>query len=549
MGFVAWWALSSAWAGEGTWLVSVTDRAAVEARVAAAGGAARCWDAARLCVVDGVPEAVVRGPGAARIERDRPFTAVPPKEVHRRSDADGTPECRDLWELDAVAAPAAWSVTDGAGELVAIADSGFRRSHDDLVGTDGASVDYGDSDDNPEVTMNVAAPGHGTFIAGIIAGAPDNGFGRIGLAPGADLGYLKIADAAGNLYFSYAILALQAIADGDVPARVLNYSLAGPSSTEAFDDAVSALEAADVVVVTAAANCYEADCAEADNDVTPMWPSNHPGAHVLTVAGTLDDDTLNPFSHYGATTVDLAAPGAELCSLGVGSDDDIVVADGTSYATAIVAGAAALVRAAHPDATAAEVVRVIDASVDAVPALAGKVASGGRLNAGRAVAAPIPRLSVPATLTVDGVGALAVAVDNVGGAGELVVTIEHDGALSFEAPDGFAAAEEDAADGRRRTTLSGPLAAGANTLDVGIVAARDVEDALYVHVVAAADGAELASPVDGDVDGAGAPALVVAVTATGGGGCGCDGAGGSGWIAALGAVVALRRRASVTRVR
>lgn len=356
----------------------------------------RCHSAPRVCVVE-VPEGwadlspLMGLPGARFVEEDAridaPVVAPIPRALY--ADAGGTADCPELWDLTALRATTVWdSVTGLSAAPIAIADSGFLATHEDLSGQLLAQYDYGDNDPEAEVSWTAGVPGHGTFIAGLIAAAPDNDAGRAGLAPDAQLVLHKIADGSGALYISYAVDSMAALAEGSLGVRVLSYSLASSPRSEALGEAVAALGDAGILLVAAAGNCSAPGCSDANNDSFPLYPGNEEGEHVLSVAGSTTSDTLNPYSHYGAETVDLAAPGVDLCSLDVGADDDYAVASGTSYATPLVAAAAALVWEAHPDLEAGDVAEILRASAKPSADLADKVRAGGRLDVVEALAAP-----------------------------------------------------------------------------------------------------------------------------------------------------------------
>ncbi len=388
------------------------------------GGAIRCWRNTPLCVaelpMDGV-SAIAALPGVRYVERDRPMDVPAPP-------ARGTTDCPDPWELEMIGAAEAWQIADGThAPVIAIQDSGFRTTHVEIAERISGQYDYGNLDTDPEVERASGVPAHGTFIAGLIAADPDNAVGRSGVAPYARMNLQKIADDDGALYFSYAVAAMADLADGDLGVRVLNYSIGTSSSTASFEDAVAALDDVGILVVAAAGNCASAHCIDADNDTHPMYPANF--ATVISVAGTLRDDSLNSYSHYGASSVDLAAPGVDLCSCGVDSDTDFYTASGTSYATPLVAATAALLLEAHPDLTTIELGRVLRASAREVPALAGLVRSGGRLDAAAALSTAVPRLSSPPDIALDGAGVLTVDTDNAAASGTAWLVLTHDDRL------------------------------------------------------------------------------------------------------------------------
>jgi subtilisin family serine protease len=143
-------------------------------------------------------------------------------------------------------------------------------------------------------------------------------------------------------------------------------------------------EAPDTLFVVAAGN------AARNNDVTPTYPCNFDLPNLICVGASTREDERATFSNYGARSVDLAAPGVGVVSTSL--DQAYLSLSGTSMAAPHVAGVAALVWARAPWATVADVRAALLSSVDPVAALAGTSATGGRLNARRAVdaAPPLP---------------------------------------------------------------------------------------------------------------------------------------------------------------
>ena len=486
----------------------------------------RCYRRAGICVADlpgpaaveAARQRVLSRPGVRYVEVDQP---MPVAQLAFTGDHVGTADCFDLWELTAMDLEPVFAAgfTGVAAPVVAIQDTGFYESHVDFGAVSGR-YDYGDWDATPEVVTSVGVPHHGTFIAGELNGVADNGRGRAGVVPDGRVNLQKIADSSGALYFSYAVSAMADLAEGDLGVRVLSYSIGGPSSSAAFSDAVDALGAADILLVAAAANCGVADCWDADNDSHPIYPASYSGGHILSVAGSTRDGSLNPYSHYGATSVDLAAPGVDICSLGIDSTTATLTAGGTSYATPLVAGAAALVFEAHPELSAAEVARVVRASARPHTDLEGKVRSGGNLDVAAAISTAVPRLEEPPeTVRVDGTGSLALSLTNAGATGEATVVLTHPPELgatvAAEAPTGWSAAAFGPGDvltladaGTHTATgsgtvLTGPLAAHATAaVPVDLRAAADGEGTLTVRLIATSAGADyLNAPyLDGTAD-------------------------------------------------
>lgn len=423
-------------------LVGVADIAAVDGlkqRVTDLGGdLTGCFELARVCYArfpDALPlDALRAAPGVRYAEADAliPGVDAPRGGAPRVWTTPGpSADCADPWELAAIDVAGGWNLADGRGAVapvVSVMDSGFLTSHHDLQAAIWGQYDYGNSDPDPEVETAAGVPAHGTFISGVIAGA-DNGEGGTGVLPSGRLNLQKIADDNGALFYSYAIRAMEDAAEGDLGIRVVNYSIAGPSYIAAFQDAVLALGDAGILLVTAAGNCSSANCGTADNDATPMYPASFAYDHIVSVAGHLQTGELNPYSHYGATSVDLAAPGVDLCAPGVLGDDDYYTSGGTSYATPLVAGVAALTLGAWPRLTPGELARVLRASAVDEPGLAGLVRSGGRLSASAAQQVAVPRLDLPADRVIDRYGTLTLELDDAGAEGRGYVVLTHPDAL------------------------------------------------------------------------------------------------------------------------
>ena len=231
---------------------------------------------------------------------------------------------------------------DGTGVGVAVIDSGVAAAHDDLMGANGAPVvdrfvDFVGGQKRPYDDY-----GHGTHVAGIIAGSGyDSGGARSGIAPGARLTVLKVLDSKGDGYISDVIAALEYVVDhkDELNLRVVNLSVAtGVYESYTTDPLTVAAESVvknGVVVVAAAGNNGRGpDGRIRHGGITA--PGNAPS--VLTVGasshmGTIDpaDDTIAPFSSLGPSAInngakpDLAAPG-----VGIESLSDF---EGTLYST------------------------------------------------------------------------------------------------------------------------------------------------------------------------------------------------------------------------
>ncbi|MEQ1833500.1 MAG: S8 family serine peptidase, partial [Candidatus Eisenbacteria bacterium] len=239
---------------------------------------------------------------------------------------------------------------------------------DDVHGYDFANHDGDPRDDN----------GHGTHTAGTIAAVGNNGVGVSGVVWRGKLVVLKFLSASGSGPTSGAVEALQyAVRMG---VRVSNNSWNGGFYSRALEDAIIAAGDAGHLFVAAAGN------SRTNNDITPSYPAALPEDCVLTVAATDHADQLAGFTNYGATTVDLAAPGVDILSTVPGATYRLL--SGTSMAAPHVTGAAALLMGRFPGMSASEVKSRLMRFVDVRPGLSGRCVSGGRLNVALAASDP-----------------------------------------------------------------------------------------------------------------------------------------------------------------
>jgi len=285
---------------------------------------------------------------------------VPPTAAH----ADGIRAKQ--WALDAMHTQQAWQTTKGAGVTVAVLDTGVENDHPDLVGnvlTGKDMIGFG------AVRGQRPWARHGTAMAGIIAGhghGVGNDDGVMGIAPEAkilpvrvileddDPARAKARNTRGN-----------ALAEGirwaaDHGANVINLSL-GDDSASAHpeageDDAVQYALRKGAVVVASAGNGGE----KGDHI---SYPAAYPGVIAATAVDKFGTRASFSTRRWYAT---VAAPG-----------DDVVIADpdhkyyegwGTSAASAFVSGAVALIKAAHPDLTPAQIKRLLEETARNAPA-------------------------------------------------------------------------------------------------------------------------------------------------------------------------------------
>ena len=303
---------------------------------------------------------------------------------------DGGKQGADISALEA------WLKTRGSDKIVvAVLDTGVDYSHvdlrsnmwlrpdslpeyfDDELGTFNDEFGYNGVE---QASDPMDDNGHGTHCSGIIGAEGDNNEGIAGINWNVQIMPLKFLGRGGFGSTADAIKAINYAIDRKkkgVNLRVINASWGSTQNSKALKDAISAAGDAGILFVAAAGNNA------GDNDRRPHYPSNYDLPNVLSVAATDRNDMLTSFSNYGLKAVHIAAPGRDIESTWLG--DAYRDASGTSMAAPHVAGVAALILSSEPNLSVKALrARILD-SVDKLPALTGKVSSGGRLNAAKAL--------------------------------------------------------------------------------------------------------------------------------------------------------------------
>jgi len=222
-------------------------------------------------------------------------------------------------------APEAWDITTGSDNVViAVIDSGVAYDHPDLKDniwtnpgetscTDGIDNDgngYVDDCKGWDFVGNDNAPydfnGHGTHISGTIAAKGNNGLGVVGVNWNVRIMPIRTFDASGSGTTANFISGIQYATQGG--ANIINGSWGSYTYNQALFDAITDFGQAGGLFIAASGN--ESN----NNDLYPSYPGSYSSPYIISVAATDQNDTLASFSNYGATSVDVGAPGVNIYS-------------------------------------------------------------------------------------------------------------------------------------------------------------------------------------------------------------------------------------------
>jgi subtilisin family serine protease len=319
-------------------------------------------------------------------------------------------------------AEAAWNrdLTGTKSVFVGVIDEGIDYTHPDLAANSWLNpfeaVDGIDNDGNGYIddvrgwdffnndnsTYDGSTDDHGTHVAGTIGAAGGNGIGVAGVNWNVSMISVKFLGATGG-YLSGAVQALDYLTDlkqrHGLNIVASNNSWGGGGYFESLHNAIIRSAKQDILFVAAAGN------SASNNDLTPVSPANYNTLTasssasaasydgVISVASITNNGSLSSFSNFGATSVDLGAPGSSIVSTLPGGSYGSY--SGTSMATPHVTGAVALYAASRPGSTAAQIRSALLASTTPTASLAGRTATGGRLNV-EAFLGPSPSYSITA---------------------------------------------------------------------------------------------------------------------------------------------------------
>jgi thermitase len=338
-----------------------------------------------------VIDALSRDPAFDYAEPDQPVTAYTTDQYFPRQYAlqnDGQAFTNTKGDIQVAAgkpdadvdAVEAWSVTTGAGIKVAVLDSGVDGNHEDISSKVVARANFSTSATKKGDVVAEDYYGHGTHMAGTVAATANNTRGVAGICSGCTILAGKVLNDSGVGSSSSLANGINwAVSNG---AKVINMSLGVPAS-RTLETAVNNAWSKGVVLVAAAGN---------GGNQTKIYPGGYP--NVIAVAATDNNDVKASFSTYGASWVDIAAPGVNVYStfpnhpfaLAAQNNrsQNYDVGNGTSVSSAIVAATAALAWSTNPGASSSAIRTRVESTADKIDGT-GTFWANGRVNAYNAV--------------------------------------------------------------------------------------------------------------------------------------------------------------------
>jgi serine protease len=331
---------------------------------------------------------------AAAISQYRTFgdvQSIEPNYIWKKYRTPNDSQYGNQWAWPKIGAPQAWDRSTGSSSVVvAVIDTGVDYTHPDLAANmwrnPGEIAGNGTDDDNNGYVDDVYGidrynydsdpmddDDHGTHVAGTIGAVGNNSVGVAGANWTVKIMALKFLGPDGGstadaiTCFEY----MTQMKQRGVNVRVANSSWGGSGYSLALKNAMDTASANGILHVAAAGNDG------ANNDTTGSYPANYDSPGIISVAASDRFDNRPSWSNYGATNVDLAAPGASILSTVRGG---YATYGGTSMATPHVTGGAALYAASNPGASAAQIRSAIMSSAVPTASLNGRTVTGGRLN-------------------------------------------------------------------------------------------------------------------------------------------------------------------------
>ncbi|MEQ1876480.1 MAG: S8 family serine peptidase [Bdellovibrionia bacterium] len=304
---------------------------------------------------------------------------------------NGGQTIKDVKGLDGVdiSAEKAWDLTTGSRNVVvAVVDTGVEHKNADLIenmwvnakeANGKATVDddgngYIDDVYGYDFYNNDGDPkddnGHGSHVAGTIGAVGDNRAGLTGVSWKVRLMAIKFLGSGGSGSTEDAIRGIDYAVDNG--AKIINASWGGGEFSKALEDTLKKARDKGVLFIASAGNSGR------NTDQNPAYPSCYDLNNIISVAAVSNTGALAYFSNYGKETVDLAAPGFDIYSFGLGGFEYL---SGTSMAAPHVSGVTALLLSREPNLSVAQIRERLLSTTKTLPELRGKTASGGMVNA------------------------------------------------------------------------------------------------------------------------------------------------------------------------
>lgn len=301
----------------------------------------------------------------------------------------------EQWAINKIDLPEAWELTSGSPSVkIGILDSGIDGDHPDLANNI-FHIWCKDFTSGTGVTVDPPSDpyGHGTGVASVIAALSNNSIGICGVGKYFNLVSIRVFDSNGNTETEHVIKGIEYATARGLP--IINMSFSCTNSAALYD----ALENYQGLAVCAAGNQHFQN-ENLNNDAVPIYPASYNLSNIISVGASNQAETKCYFSHYGATSVDLFAPGEDIlacypnekCVSGTHDTTNTThfangyhYTAGTSFAAPYVSGVAGLILSLHPNATVAQIKAWILNGVDTNSNYSGYCVSGGRLNAYSAV--------------------------------------------------------------------------------------------------------------------------------------------------------------------
>ncbi|OQW79283.1 MAG: peptidase S8 [Proteobacteria bacterium ST_bin11] len=296
----------------------------------------------------------------AELDMAVPLSAIP-----------NDPQFANAWHFSKIQCAQAWDVSKADGITIAILDSGVDGSHPDLATH---MVPGWNAVDSGSATADIN--GHGTAVAGAAAAVTNNASGVAGVAWNAKIMPVRITnDASGYAYWSDVARGLNWAADNGADVANISYAASDSASVAS---AAQYMRSKGGLVLVAAGN----------DGLNPGLADN---VNLVVVSATDPNDAKASFSNYG-NHIDIAAPGVSIPTTNKGGT--YAAWYGTSLATPVAAGVAALIQAANPKLTSDNVEKLLKSSADKISGVNFDPKFGyGRVNAANAIKAATTTMS------------------------------------------------------------------------------------------------------------------------------------------------------------